>query len=422
MKISSGTRSKLKQIESISLFLDLPEEVHDEIFLKLPAKSILVSRCVCKLFYNLLSKPNFIKNHLNLTVQTKINNPKLLFSHYSRGKHPTIYSIPIDYASISSSSSVTSSLLCECDGAVLINYPFESKEMNYLEFLGSLNGLICSRISKTDRVAYEKGYFLETDYFSILNPLTREFKEFTKPEYSYDAVYGFGYDSNIDDYKLVVISDYVKTHCFKVDVYTVKLDSWSSIQGTRNYSFGNGGKESHGVFFNGCLHWLGSIATGETSSEVIVSFDVSSESMVDMPVPENIMPPRDYRGEMYANVGVWGDCIGITFIWRIERIDVWVMQEYGVKESWIKKYTTTTTRLPRPLYPYWKPLWCFDNGEILVDNSPKHLFLCDPAKGRVKSVVVRDITKANNRESYVESIVSLNSGTYLEKRVTQGIE
>ncbi|XP_026412545.1 F-box protein CPR1-like [Papaver somniferum] len=429
MSISSRTRSKLKQIESTtSLLLNLPEEVQDEIFLKLPAKSILVSRCVCKVFYNLLSKPRFIKNHVNRTNQFKIN-PKILFNHPSPDdKTPMIYSVGIDYASFSSPS-------IECGGAVLLNYPFESENLYFIDFLGSCNGVICLRIcSPAVRDAHERGYPTEaTDFFVVFNPLTREYKEFRKPGHGYDSTYGFGYDSEIDDYKLVTISDYVRTGSFEIDVCKVRTDSWSSIQSTANYIFCDGGK-GHGVFFSGALHWLGRITAQETSSEVcLVCIDISNEIIVNMPLADNM----DHQRIIYANVGVLGDCICIAFIWDSVRIDVWVMHDYGVKESWIKKFTAIPTSWPSSVLPFWKPLWCYDSGEILVDSNRKMLVLYDPTNKKarsavvhdikiiacdnVRSVLVLDIGMDYNREIYVESIASLNSGTYLEKRIADVI-
>ncbi|XP_026441149.1 F-box protein CPR1-like [Papaver somniferum] len=259
--------------------------------------------------------------------------------------------------------------------------------------------------------------------FCVLNPLTREFKEFKKPgKYYADVTYGFGYDSNIDDYKLVMTSNYERDCCYIIDVYTVKSDSWSSsIQGMAKFSFPSG-KGYCGVLFNVCLHWLASTGTHKVSSEVIFSFDICNEVVVNMSLPENIMPPTDYSGEVYKNVGVWGDCVGIAFLCNSVRIDVWVMQEYGAKDSWIRKYTTTQLRLPFPLQEiaFWTPLWCFNNGEILVETG-KQILLYEPKTERVTSVVARDIVMDNSRQIYVESIVSLGSGTYLEKLITDEI-
>ncbi|XP_026419581.1 F-box/kelch-repeat protein At3g06240-like [Papaver somniferum] len=291
MSVASRTRSKLKEKEearlkeeeklkheeAMSLWQRLPEGLPDKIFLKLPGNSIFSSRSVCKLFKDLLSEPIFIKNHVNLSIQTK-TNPKLLYGQSSPDKPPMIYSVPMDYASISLASAPSSSsstpLSCEFRGAVQINYPFESKNPYNLDFLGSCNGLICFKISRIDKVDSERGH-VETNYF-----------------YS------------IYDYKLVAISD--NDGCSNIDVYTVKSDSWNSIKGTVNYSFGITGKRSHGVFFNGALHWLASKTTQKTSSEVVVCFDISSETMLNMSLPENIMPPKGFCGPVYKNLGVWG--------------------------------------------------------------------------------------------------------------------
>ncbi|XP_026415918.1 F-box/kelch-repeat protein At3g06240-like [Papaver somniferum] len=419
----------------MSLLVKLPEEIHDEIFLKLPGMSILASRCVCKLFYDLLSKPSFIKNHVNRTIQSKINPKLLCFQYPKEDNPPIICSIPIDYAPISSSTSSLSPLLCEFNESVLLSS--KSNNNHAHSFLGSCNGLVCLKIDRFYTCDIEKEDHV---HYSILNPLTGEYKDFrTSPQLKhkhYDPFtenYGFGYDSNLDSYKLVMISDFEKSGCFNIDVYTLKSDSWRRIQVTVNYSFrcddGEssrfliGYKGSYGVLFNGSIHWLGFLASFPTqgkSAEVIVCFDISSETMVHMPLPENIVPPIDFQGEMYMNVGVWGHCICIACVWGSVRIDVWVMQEYGVKESWMKKYTTTRIPavLPGFLIPYWQTLWCFHGEEILVNSCGEDLYLYDPTNERVRSVVVPDVTRTSSQEIHAETIVSLNSGTYLEKQIT----
>lgn len=168
--------------------------------------------------------------------------------------------------------------------------------------MDSCNGLVCLKINiivKTRKVVYTY------HYYSILNPLTREYKEIRRPERSYDVAYGFGYDSNIDDYKLVIVSGY---GCFRIYIYTLRSDSWTSIQCAVGYK-SRTGEGTRGVCFNERLDWLGRIATQETSSHVIVCFDICNETVVDIPLPENVMPPTYYHGEIYANLGVWGDNI-----------------------------------------------------------------------------------------------------------------
>ncbi|XP_026429236.1 F-box protein CPR1-like [Papaver somniferum] len=144
----------------------------------------------------------------------------------------------------------------------------------------------------------------------------------------------------------------------------MRSNSWSSVHGTVKYSISSR-LRSNGVFFSGALHWFGRIAAQETSSEVIDSFDISNELMIDMPLPENItVRPSDFQWDLY--LGVWGDCICIALVWQLAKVDVWVMKEYGVRS-------------------------------VLAGKT------------------------GDNLESYVESIVSLGSGTYVEELMTDGI-
>ncbi|KAI3857640.1 hypothetical protein MKW98_028904 [Papaver atlanticum] len=68
--------------------------------------------------------------------------------------------------------------------------------------------------------------------------------------------------------------------------------------------------------------------------------------------------------------------------------------------------------------PSWKPLLCFEDGKILVDYEFEDLLILDPTTEAARLVGVRDIPMGDNRESYVETIASLGSSTYLERRVT----
>ncbi|RZC57321.1 hypothetical protein C5167_004625 [Papaver somniferum] len=98
------------------------------------------------------------------------------------------------------------------------------------------------------------------------------------------------------------------------------------------------------------------------------------------------------------------------------------MQDYGVRESWTKLFTTTQE--PIIHYPFWMPILSLKTGDILM-HSYDGFVLCDPKNGRVGKVssffqenkrIVRVLTMITaHPESYVESLVSLNSGTYVKK-------
>ncbi|XP_026384128.1 F-box/kelch-repeat protein At3g23880-like [Papaver somniferum] len=47
----------------------IPEEIYFEILIKVPAKSLLACKYVCKTWYSLISNPDFVKMQLNLTLE-----------------------------------------------------------------------------------------------------------------------------------------------------------------------------------------------------------------------------------------------------------------------------------------------------------------------------------------------------------------
>ncbi|XP_047339600.1 putative F-box protein At2g02030 [Impatiens glandulifera] len=53
--------------------LQLPNEILEEILCRLSVKCLLRFRCVSKSWFAVISSPNFVKLHLNRSVQTKRN-------------------------------------------------------------------------------------------------------------------------------------------------------------------------------------------------------------------------------------------------------------------------------------------------------------------------------------------------------------
>ncbi|XP_026378490.1 F-box/kelch-repeat protein At3g06240-like [Papaver somniferum] len=198
--------------------------------------------------------------------------------HHTPPKNRMIY--PIDYGSLSLTETQQNYY---CQGAIAMDFPFEYEaslawmkkrrkvETTVFEILGSCNGLICLGIS-TGMYKFE-----EDDSICIWNPVTSEYKTISLALCDFYSVrYEFGYDSNIDDYKLVRVSDDENTDSFKIEVYTLGSDSWSTIQTPVPYSFP--------------ADVSNNTTNQKSSSEVIVSFHVSSERLVDLSLPEEAMP------------------------------------------------------------------------------------------------------------------------------------
>ncbi|XP_026442815.1 uncharacterized protein LOC113342498 [Papaver somniferum] len=60
-------------------------------------------------------------------------------------------------------------------------------------------------------------------------------------------------------------------------------------------------------------------------------------------------------------------------------LDIWVMQDDGVQNSWIKRFTISPPGLQHQHVSYFskEPIWSFENGEILLDAT-SNLAVYDP--------------------------------------------
>ncbi|XP_026377608.1 F-box protein At3g07870-like [Papaver somniferum] len=266
-------------------------------------------------------------------------------------------------------------------------FDFSVFSMDYLSFkytrlsdVGSCNGLVVIwSYQKTQNIT------------CLWNPATKEYKLIPKSSNANkkSVMHAFGYDDKTCAYKVVNVYKDVENISFG-EVYTFGSNSWESIQ-AKPYSFRN--KPKCGVLLNGVFHWLGKMC----GCSVIVSLDVSHKEFKNLKLPKETLEKNlsficvgILQNSLYVIVGV--QC----------GFDVWVMQNYGVQESWGKRYNITNrSRFLRGLFFY-------NYGEILLLSSRK-LTLYHPKNGIAGEA--NDLTVFLYGVNYVESLVSLNSGT-----------
>lgn len=163
--------------------------------------------------------------------------------------------------------------------------------------------------------------FLSTVASYVLPPLERP-----KSLCHVLGMYGFGYDVDNKNYKVVVVShlrdssgNFVEKD--KVMVHTLGTNAWESIQKFPSYC----GPHQRGTFVSGTINWL----VYKGSQCCIASFDLGNESNQEVSLHA--------YGEVYAypfGLGVLRDCLCM-----IIGHDVWVMKEHRNKESWTKLFT-----------------------------------------------------------------------------------
>jgi len=361
----------------------LPFDVIPEILCRLPAKLLLQLRCVCKSWNSLISEPKFAKKHFR--VSTTWNFHCLFYTHCLRKYILTSYPIDSVFTNLTSKFTQFEYSPNSFNG----DYP----RSNFYDFIGSCNGILCI-------ADYYKGLVI------LWNPSIRKFKElplFQKPKVFTHMSFGFGYDSSKDNYKVVVILDYIMPNSItnennlanktEVRVHTLGTNIWRNVQ---EYPLGGVPVELLGKFVSGTINWLFSEELFQACPRFIVSFDLMNESY------QKILPPNFGGVDVchLSALGVLRDCLCVTFV-----DDVWIMKEYGNQESWTKLFTVPYKRDHTNSHVrVKKAVYLFDDGQVLlkfIGDFGKSLILYDPKRGSLKSTNFQEVP-----EVCVESLIS----------------
>ncbi|KAK5810529.1 hypothetical protein PVK06_025841 [Gossypium arboreum] len=361
----------------------------------LSVKDLLRFKCVSKFWCSWIDDPYFIKLHLSYSLKTNTNRSLIV-------RHCKYQFLSVNY----DSPKITRRL----------KQPLGEQKKS-IQILGSCNGLLA--------VEDENGRML------LWNPSTRKYQvlpsteiEFSSPpiRYSRSTYCGFGYDPVSDDYKLVRIVQLLGANDeyfhSEAKVYSLRSNFWRRIKGFCFYFISY---RQLGFLANNVLHWM-VFKTPESSSRNLVGFDLRSEefSLVELPdfcIDENI----------YLNVKAMGGhlCLTATY-WELGDIvaDVWIMKEYGVKESWVKLMSSTYPDLI-PGSPSEVPLAFSKNGDKVLFhlkfNRDKRdsLVWYDLGSKRIEKVGIRGVPIVYDVDLYVESLVPLNQKPprVLERRI-----
>lgn len=180
-------RKRLLPIKRTKISQELPEElIRAEILTRLPIKSLVRFKCVCRSWLSLFSNPQFVKQHCT-------------------------YLNPNDYDCLVAKKSynfVTFSRYQE-------TFAFHCDQFYFL--IGSAKGLVCIRLH---------------NILSLWNPAIRQSKEFKLPPLGYGCLRGagLGFDHVSNDYKVGILYESVDLPQLCYAVYSCNSDSWIHYQ------------------------------------------------------------------------------------------------------------------------------------------------------------------------------------------------
>ncbi|KAL4581433.1 hypothetical protein LXL04_017648 [Taraxacum kok-saghyz] len=300
---------------------DLPENVTVEILSRLPVKTIIHCKCVCKKWLNLVSNSYFATLHLS-------RSPAGLMIHHNpiKGRWSQQPGI-LKWVEVED----------EYDDHHLHHDPVMSLNLNLAPLLqkstiltvGSVNGLLC---------LWQSGQGKDNTY--ICNPITREYmilprQKYYKEGYA-DIVYCFGVGSLRQEYRVIRIfqgninipSDSTsrsRSSVLRAEVYTFGTSQWRSVCDIPYWL-----DRFCGPFLNGHAHWS---VFGKDSPENIYVFDFDNETFNFFPSPpvETIQGSENH----FKTLAVLNGCLCQCDTFD-SQLTIWVMKEYGVKTSWHK--------------------------------------------------------------------------------------
>nr|GMD13179.1 F-box/kelch-repeat protein At3g23880-like [Ipomoea batatas] len=139
---------------------------------------------------------------------------------------------------------------------------------------------------------------------------------------------GLCYVSSTGDYKVVLLlgsrwGDYKAVLLFynngNAMVASLKNKDWRKVP----FPY----KADYGVNFHNTLHWR--------APQTIIYFEAESDEFKELPTPES-----HKRSSIIVGLGIIDACLCMVSEGneRGEKLQVWVMKEYGVKESWVSQF------------------------------------------------------------------------------------
>ncbi|KAL7250096.1 hypothetical protein ACSBR1_012152 [Camellia fascicularis] len=111
----------------------------------------------------------------------------------------------------------------------------------------------------------------------------------------------------------------------------------------------------------------------------------------------------------FVRVGVLRDSLSISDFSNPFHWDIWIMKDYGIKESWSKEFVIGNVTGKRGYGDYYETIMILKNGEILMLVNKGVLVLYSPKEGRVEKLNIDgiNINPAFYGTAHIPSFVSL---------------
>ncbi|XVF78179.1 hypothetical protein PTKIN_Ptkin14bG0109000 [Pterospermum kingtungense] len=375
----------------------LPVELILEILVKLPVKSLVKCRSVCKTWNNLITNPCFISTHLQTSLSKTPSHGHLVLKDSQ--DHQDSFSLHFYNHNF--------------DQYKQLLFPMAVKaHLSSFLMVGSCNGLVClcNYMVLSQSIIWNPSIqkFIKLPKTSIITCLIEEASYFL----------GFGFDSRTNDYKLLIvlfIEDVIENYLFSLNENSWKTVSASfSDDAMRRRIWSSFPTELQiSTFVNGAFHWVGhqreqDDIVGE-SGNMILGFNISTEQFFVLRLPESLtgLAPKELLVMKYGESSI----AVVRRVWEgDEQLDLWVMKAYGDVGSW-SKVLHLTDQSGFGSIP--KVLGFRKSGEVIfqkVQNDGGGIVSLDLNCQVMNPLPVEAKELILSVDSYVESLVLLEKG------------
>ncbi|GAB2298397.1 hypothetical protein Dimus_032462 [Dionaea muscipula] len=344
--VTSDT-SRKRARQNADLFFH--EEVLVEILARLPVRSLLRFKCVCKTWFSLIGSEYFAGKHLSArSMMFKDDNYKnlLVDYHHNPDGHNGMTCLQF--------------LAVDFDTLSVVHHKFKiiSSSREYFVnrnlltclFAGSCNGIVCLLIQD-----YLLGSVASQQSLLLWNPATGEVK--TLQHEKHITVLGFGFDSKMNDYKVVLINRSLIPETTEtiehVSVYSLRSDSWKTLNRPHGPEFQRFVRTSTTSSGGRMLNWLGirrDMDYHHRTDKIVISFDLTEETFVMTPMPPETECKcgRKHQSCCLIQNTQDGPCTIVCFppdhkidderdcLDNGKIINIWSLNEYGDSGSWTK--------------------------------------------------------------------------------------
>ncbi|XP_073120263.1 F-box/kelch-repeat protein At3g06240-like [Henckelia pumila] len=387
----------------------LPTDVLIEVLILLPAKSILKFRCVSKTWRDLIGSPIFIHRHHNRAIKQRIllvkqflppenvaNYSSLCLSHLYDPNWNQLEIHSYGHLQIVSHSLSPQNPECFHEREHYFNKLLASPHMsipllNYLSnpcnlmsnipIHGPCNGLVCIVVEKT---------------VVLCNPALREFKLLPPLQFPLEVI------------AIPLTWIWVRPcYCFfavspgskiRFDLYNSASNSWKQLDAKSPATSWFPGYE---LLYNGAIHWI-AIYRPYYSSPSMIVFDVNRETFRQINFHDKFYPSKGDLSLMELN----GSLAVVRYGYPTRepiKTEIWVMKQYGVKESWTKQFVVARCDCNICSFLFLK------NELLMVESEDGQLAACPVhEENQFKGLHFFGDHRSMSAILYEESLISLN--------------